>query len=62
MKIVRVYIGRFGVIAFSGGFYGRTYMIMALIGKVASYKIGFGSFFGSVYYVFYSLDLYGILI
>lgn len=37
-------------------------MIMALIGKVASYKIGFGSFFGSVYYVFYSLDLYGILI
>lgn len=38
------------------------YMIMVLIGKVVLYKIGFGLFFGLVYYVFYLLDLYGILI
>lgn len=32
------------MIAFSGGFHGRTYMTMALTGKVAPYKIGFGPF------------------
>lgn len=62
VKIVCVYIGCFGVIVFSGGFYGCMYMIMVLIGKVVLYKIGFGLFFGLVYYVFYLLDLYGILI
>jgi 4-aminobutyrate aminotransferase len=48
------------VIAFSGGFHGRTYMTMALTGKVAPYKIGFGPFPGSVYHVPYPSDLHGI--
>ena len=42
VKIARAHTGRPGVIAFSGGFHGRTYMTMALTGKVAPYKIGFG--------------------
>ncbi len=33
---------RTGVIAFTGGFHGRTIMAMSMTGKVAPYKIGFG--------------------
>ncbi len=50
VKISRAYTGRPGIIAFGGGFHGRTYMTMALTGKVAPYKIGFGPFPGSVYH------------
>lgn len=41
MKIARAYTGRPGLITFGGGFHGRTFMTMALTGKVAPYKIGF---------------------
>ncbi len=44
MKIARAYTGRPGLITFGGGFHGRTFMTMALTGKVAPYKIGFGPF------------------
>ncbi|MEK7695585.1 MAG: aminotransferase class III-fold pyridoxal phosphate-dependent enzyme, partial [Pseudomonadota bacterium] len=44
VKIARAATGRPGVIAFSGGFHGRTMMGMALTGKVAPYKTGFGPF------------------
>lgn len=44
VKIARAHTGRPGVIAFGGGFHGRTYMTMALTGKVAPYKKGFGPF------------------
>ncbi len=44
IKIARAATGRPGVIAFTGGFHGRTLMGMALTGKVAPYKIGFGPF------------------
>lgn len=53
VKIARAHTGRPGVIAFSGGFHGRTYMTMALTGKVAPYKKGFGPFPGSIYHVPY---------
>lgn len=57
IKIARAYTKRPGVIAFSGGFHGRTYMTMALTGKVAPYKIGFGPFPGSIYHVPYPSQL-----
>lgn len=60
IKIARAHTGRPGVIAFSGGFHGRTYMTMALTGKVAPYKIGFGPFPGSVYHVPYPSQLNGV--
>ena len=41
IKIARAATGRPGVIAFSGGFHGRTMMTMALTGKVAPYKVRF---------------------
>ncbi|MCP1201018.1 4-aminobutyrate--2-oxoglutarate transaminase [Notoacmeibacter sp. MSK16QG-6] len=42
IKIARAATGRAGVIAFTGGFHGRTSMTMALTGKVAPYKVKFG--------------------
>ena len=62
VKIARAYTGRPGVIAFSGGFHGRTYMTMALTGKVAPYKLGFGPFPGSVYHAPYPSELQGITV
>ena len=60
VKIARAHTGRPGVIAFGGGFHGRTYLTMALTGKVAPYKLGFGPFPGSVYHVPYPSALHGI--
>lgn len=60
VKIARAYTGRPGVIAFAGGFHGRTMMGMALTGKVAPYKIGFGPFPGDVFHVPYPNALRGV--
>lgn len=60
VKIARAYTGRPGVIAFSGGFHGRTFMTMALTGKVAPYKLGFGPFPGSVFHARYPNAIDGI--
>ncbi|MCC2614665.1 4-aminobutyrate--2-oxoglutarate transaminase [Aestuariibacter halophilus] len=50
IKIARAYTGRRGIIAFNGGFHGRTNMALALTGKVAPYKVGFGPFPSDVYH------------
>ena len=50
IKIARAHTRRPGVIAFAGGFHGRTMMGMALTGKVAPYKLGFGPFPGDVFH------------
>ena len=60
VKIARAYTKRPGIIAFGGGFHGRTFMTMALTGKVAPYKIGFGPFPGSVYHAQYPNELRGV--
>ena len=60
VKIARAHTGRPGVVAFSGAFHGRTMMGMALTGKVAPYKQGFGPFPGEVYHVPYPTALDGV--
>jgi 4-aminobutyrate aminotransferase len=60
VKIARAYTGRPGLITFGGGFHGRTYMTMALTGKVAPYKLGFGPFPGSVFHGQYPNVLHGV--
>jgi 4-aminobutyrate aminotransferase/4-aminobutyrate aminotransferase/(S)-3-amino-2-methylpropionate transaminase len=50
IKIARYHTKRSAVIAFSGGFHGRTLMTMALTGKVMPYKRGFGPFPAEVYH------------
>ena len=59
VKIARVATGRSGVVSFSGAFHGRTMMAMALTGKVAPYKTGFGPFPAEVYHAPFPIELHG---
>lgn len=60
IKIARAATGRNAVIAFSGGFHGRTFMGMSLTGKVQPYKAGFGSMFADIYHAPFPVPLHGI--
>ena len=62
VKIARLATGRPGVIAFSGGFHGRTMMGMALTGKVAPYKLGFGPFPSDVYHARFPHPYHGVTV
>jgi len=62
IKIARAHTGRPGVIAFSGGFHGRTNMTMGLTGKVAPYKKGFGPFPGEIYHLPFPMAHHGVTI
>jgi 4-aminobutyrate aminotransferase/(S)-3-amino-2-methylpropionate transaminase len=62
IKIARAHTGRSGVIAFSGGFHGRTNMTMGLTGKVAPYKKGFGPFPGEIYHLPFPMPHHGVSI
>ncbi|MCW3480690.1 4-aminobutyrate--2-oxoglutarate transaminase [Neisseriaceae bacterium JH1-16] len=60
IKIARAATGRSGVIAFGGGFHGRTMMGMALTGKVVPYKVGFGPFPGEIFHAPFPNALHGV--
>jgi 4-aminobutyrate aminotransferase/4-aminobutyrate aminotransferase/(S)-3-amino-2-methylpropionate transaminase len=60
VKIARYYTKRSAIIAFSGGFHGRTLMTMALTGKVMPYKRGFGPFPAEIYHAEFPLPYRGI--
>jgi len=60
VKIARAATGRPGVIAFNGGFHGRTNLCMGLTGKVAPYKAGFGPFPGEIFHVPFPIDFHGV--
>ncbi|AGS25532.1 4-aminobutyrate--2-oxoglutarate transaminase [Rhizobium etli] len=59
VKIARAATNRSAVIAFTGGFHGRTFMGMALTGKVVPYKTGFGAMMPEVFHVPFPVDLHG---
>lgn len=60
IKIARAYTGRRGVIAFNGGFHGRTMLAMGLTGKITPYKNLFGPFPGEIYHAPYPIDYHGV--
>ena len=60
IKIARAHTGRPGVVAFAGGFHGRTMMGMALTGKVVPYKVGFGPFPSEVYHLPFPIEYHGV--
>ncbi len=60
IKIARFHTKRSGVIAFSGGFHGRTLACTALTGKVQPYKAGFGPMLPEVYHLPYPMAYHGI--
>lgn len=62
VKIARAATKRSAVIAFSGGFHGRTFMGMALTGKVAPYKAGFGAMMADVFHVPFPAELHGMTV
>lgn len=60
IKIARAHTGRRGVIAFNGGFHGRTLLAMGLTGKITPYKNLFGPFPGEVYHAPFPIPYHGI--
>jgi 4-aminobutyrate aminotransferase len=62
IKIARAATGRTGIIAFGGGFHGRTYMGMSLTGKMAPYKAGFGAMMPDVYHVPFPNHLHNVTV
>ena len=60
IKLARSHTRRSGVIAFSGGFHGRTMFTLSLTGKVSPYKVGFGPFMPEVFHALFPSRLHGI--
>ena len=60
IKIARAYTGRRGIIAFNGGFHGRTMMAMGLTGKIVPYKSLFGPFPGEIYHAPFPIEYHGV--
>ncbi|REF69866.1 MULTISPECIES: 4-aminobutyrate--2-oxoglutarate transaminase [Paracoccus] len=60
VKIARHHTGRAGVIAFAGGFHGRTFLGMSLTGKVQPYKAGFGPMMNDIWHLPFPNQLHGV--
>jgi 4-aminobutyrate aminotransferase / (S)-3-amino-2-methylpropionate transaminase / 5-aminovalerate transaminase len=60
VKIARAATGRPAVIAFAGGFHGRTMMTMALTGKVLPYKKNFGPMPAEVHHLPFPVAEHGV--
>ena len=60
IKIARHHTGRAGVIAFSGGFHGRTFLGMSLTGKVQPYKAGFGPMMNDIWHLPFPNTTHGV--
>ncbi|MBL4911109.1 MAG: 4-aminobutyrate--2-oxoglutarate transaminase [Alteromonadaceae bacterium] len=60
VKIARAYTGRRGVIAFNGGFHGRTNLTMALTGKITPYKNLFGPFPSDIFHAPFPISQHDI--
>ena len=59
VKFARAYTKRPAVIAFEGGFHGRTLLSLSLTSKTHPYKAGFGPFAPEVYRAPYAQDYRG---
>jgi len=60
VKIARAHTGRRAVIAFDGGYHGRTNFTLGLTGKNAPYKLGFGPFPSDIYRAPFPIPYHGI--
>ena len=60
VKIARAHTGRRGVIAFNGGFHGRTLLAMGLTGKITPYKNLFGPFPAEIFHAPYPIEYHGV--
>jgi 4-aminobutyrate aminotransferase/(S)-3-amino-2-methylpropionate transaminase len=62
VKIARHHTRRSAILAFAGGFHGRTLFTLGLTGKVNPYKAGFGPFAPEVYHVPFPNELHGVTV
>ncbi|HLY52624.1 MAG TPA: 4-aminobutyrate--2-oxoglutarate transaminase [Steroidobacteraceae bacterium] len=62
IKIARFHTRRSAVIAFSGGFHGRTLACISLTGKVQPYKAGFGPMLPEIYHVPFPMPYHGVTV
>ncbi|MEM6850412.1 MAG: 4-aminobutyrate--2-oxoglutarate transaminase [Pseudomonadota bacterium] len=60
VKIARAHTGRRGVVAFRGGYHGRTLMTMGLTGKVYPYKADFGPMPGEIHHAQFPFVYHGV--
>ncbi len=60
VKIARAATGKNNVICFDGSYHGRTFMTMAMNGKVAPYSADFGSMPGNVFRAPYPVPFHGV--
>jgi 4-aminobutyrate aminotransferase/(S)-3-amino-2-methylpropionate transaminase len=60
VKIARSHTGRRAILAFDGGYHGRTNMTMGLTGKMAPYKSQFGPFPADVHRAPFPIEYHGI--
>ncbi len=60
VKIARYATKRSAIIAFTGGFHGRTLGCIALTGKVQPYKAGFGPMLPEVFHVPFPMAFHGV--
>ncbi|MCE9684365.1 4-aminobutyrate--2-oxoglutarate transaminase [Halomonas alkalisoli] len=60
VKIARAATGKNNVICFDGGYHGRTFMTMAMNGKVAPYATDFGTMPGNVFRAPYPVPYHGV--
>jgi 4-aminobutyrate aminotransferase/(S)-3-amino-2-methylpropionate transaminase len=60
IKIARYATKRSAIIAFTGGFHGRTLACIALTGKVQPYKAGFGPMLPEVFHVPFPMAYHGV--
>jgi 4-aminobutyrate aminotransferase/(S)-3-amino-2-methylpropionate transaminase len=62
VKIARAATGRSGIIAFAGGFHGRTILTSAMTGKTLPYKRGFGPFPPEIYHLPFPVEHHGVTV
>jgi len=60
VKIARAHTERTGVIAFQGGYHGRTLLTMGLTGKVVPYKAKFGPMPGGIHHARFPVHYHGV--
>ena len=62
IKIARFHTKRSGVVAFAGGFHGRTLACISLTGKVQPYKAGFGPMLPEIYHLPFPMPYHGVTV
>ena len=62
IKIARFHTKRSAIIAFAGGFHGRTLACISLTGKVQPYKAGFGPMLPEIYHLPFPIPYHGVTV